>query len=114
MAGDRNILQGLRIAAGGWLHSVDLRAPRGEEVVFRLLTPSTSPRRGNNQTTTPKPSFSSSLAAKGMMTLFQPWGYPLPIPALVLVPRGTHRVPHSLYGTGLTEQEAPQVLGRSP
>jgi len=78
------------------------------------LPPSTSPGRGNNLTTAPKASFSSSLASEGMMPLFQPQGHPLSIPVLVPVPWGMHRVPHPLYGAGLTEQEAPQVLGRSP
>lgn len=89
MAGDRNIPRGLRIPAGGWLHSVDLQEQEERGSVFtRLLIPSTFPRRDNNLTMAPKPSFSSSLAAKGMTPLFQPQLHPLPIPAPILVPIG--------------------------
>lgn len=39
MAGDQNILQGLRIQAGGWLRSVNLQEPRRETVSFHQNLP---------------------------------------------------------------------------
>lgn len=70
MAGDWNILQGLRILAGGWLRSVNLREPRREAVSFHQTLYPTSPRRGSNVTMASKTTCSSSLGDKWMMPLF--------------------------------------------
>lgn len=114
MAGDWNILQSLRILVGGWLHSVNLQEPRREAVSFHQTLYPTSPRRGNNLTKASKSPCSSNLGDKGMMPLFEPQRKPLATPALVLVPHETQSVSHPLFGAALTEQEAPQVLRRSP
>lgn len=49
-----------------------------------------------------------------MMPLLETLEQPLTIPAPVWVSHETQSVPHPLSGAALTEQEAPQVLRRSP
>lgn len=112
MAGDQNILQGLRIQAGGWLHSVNLQEPRRETVSFHQNLPHFSQERQQPDHGL-KSTCSSGLGDKGRMPLFEPLGQ-LIIPAPVLVPYETQSVPHPLSGEALTEQEALQVLRRSP